>query len=170
MAVRVITLGLLIGLSLATFADTLTGKVVKITDGDTLYVLDANYQQHKIRLAGDRCAAKSISWMAGNMIWQKPCGEHLFSQVLVVGSSRFTLGQLECLQLAVSSRQRNADDLAFRRGRREKRGNTVRYFGAFALRAPMLRRRMLGEVFGALEAFAAFLTTVQVGRHVVPPL
>ncbi|MEE9595842.1 MAG: thermonuclease family protein [Acidiferrobacterales bacterium] len=33
-------------------ADTLTGKVVKITDGDTLYVLDANSQQHKIRLAG----------------------------------------------------------------------------------------------------------------------
>ena len=76
----------------------------------------------------------------------------------------------ECLQLAVSSRQLNADDLAFRCGPREKRGNTVRYFGAFALRAPMLRRRMLGEVFGALEAFAAFLTTVQVGRHVVPPL
>jgi len=25
------------------FADTLTGKVVKITDGDTLYVLDANH-------------------------------------------------------------------------------------------------------------------------------
>ncbi len=33
-------------------ADTLTGKVVKITDGDTFYVLDANYKQHKIRLAG----------------------------------------------------------------------------------------------------------------------
>ncbi len=52
MAVRVITLGLLIGLSLAAFGDTLTGKVVKITDGDTLYVLDANHQQHTIRLAG----------------------------------------------------------------------------------------------------------------------
>ena len=33
-------------------ADSLTGKVVKITDGDTLYILDANYEQHKIRLAG----------------------------------------------------------------------------------------------------------------------
>ncbi len=52
MAVRVITLGLLIGLSLTAFGDTLTGKVVKITDGDTLYVLDANYKGHKIRLAG----------------------------------------------------------------------------------------------------------------------
>ncbi len=38
-AARVITLGVLIGLSLAAFADFLTGKVVKITDGDTLYEL-----------------------------------------------------------------------------------------------------------------------------------
>ncbi len=48
MAICVITLGLLTCLSLAAFADTLTGKVVKITDGDTLYVLDANYKEHKI--------------------------------------------------------------------------------------------------------------------------
>ncbi len=34
------------------FANSLTGKVVKITDGDTLYVLDANYKDHKIRFAG----------------------------------------------------------------------------------------------------------------------
>ncbi len=52
MAVRVITLGLLIGLSLTAFGDTLTGKVGRVVDGDTLYVLDANYKQHKIRLAG----------------------------------------------------------------------------------------------------------------------
>ncbi len=51
-AVRVIALGFLVFLSLTAFADTLTGKVVKITDGDTLYVLDANYKVHKIRLAG----------------------------------------------------------------------------------------------------------------------
>ncbi len=42
----------LLFLSIAASADTLTGKVVKITDGDTLYVLDANYKEHKIRLAG----------------------------------------------------------------------------------------------------------------------
>ncbi len=48
MAARVITLFLLLFLSLTAFADTLTGKVVKIMDGDTLYVLDANYWQHKI--------------------------------------------------------------------------------------------------------------------------
>ncbi len=52
MAVRGITLGLLIGLALTAFGDTLTGKVGRVVDGDTLYVLDANYQEHKIRLAG----------------------------------------------------------------------------------------------------------------------
>ncbi len=52
MAVRAITLLFLVFLSLAALADSLTGKVIKITGGDTLYVLDANYQQHKIRLAG----------------------------------------------------------------------------------------------------------------------
>ncbi len=49
---RVIALCFLPFLSLATPANTLTGKVVKITDGDTLYVLDTNYKEHKIRLAG----------------------------------------------------------------------------------------------------------------------
>ncbi len=54
-AARVIALCFLALLSLAASADTLTGKVVKITDGDTLYVLDANYKQHKIRLAAAPC-------------------------------------------------------------------------------------------------------------------
>lgn len=35
-----------------TWAQTLTGKVVAIADGDTITVLDANRVQHKIRLAG----------------------------------------------------------------------------------------------------------------------
>ena len=33
-------------------AETLTGRVVGIADGDTITVLDANRQQHKIRLSG----------------------------------------------------------------------------------------------------------------------
>ncbi len=31
------------------FADTLTGKVVKVTDGDTITVLDSTNTQHRIR-------------------------------------------------------------------------------------------------------------------------
>ncbi len=48
----VIGFGFAFFVSLPASADSLTGKVVKITDGDTLYVLDATYEQHKIRLAG----------------------------------------------------------------------------------------------------------------------
>ena len=48
MAVRVITLFFVVLLSITAFANSLTGKVVKITDGDTLYLLDTNYEQHKI--------------------------------------------------------------------------------------------------------------------------
>ena len=33
-------------------AETLTGRVVGIADGDTIAVFDANRQQHKIRLQG----------------------------------------------------------------------------------------------------------------------
>jgi len=52
MAPRLIASVFFVFLSKPAFGDTLTGKVVKITDGDTLYVLDANSEQHKIRLAG----------------------------------------------------------------------------------------------------------------------
>ncbi len=52
MPVRVIVLSFLVLISLTAFGDTLTGKVGRVVDGDTLYVLDANYKEHKIRLAG----------------------------------------------------------------------------------------------------------------------
>lgn len=34
------------------YADALSGRIVSITDGDTVYLLDAQNQQHKIRIAG----------------------------------------------------------------------------------------------------------------------
>ena len=39
-------------LASATHAETITGRVVGISDGDTLTLLDANNTQHKIRLSG----------------------------------------------------------------------------------------------------------------------
>ena len=39
-------------MSLACSAAELTGRVVKVQDGDTITILDANRTQHKIRLAG----------------------------------------------------------------------------------------------------------------------
>lgn len=44
-------LALLISQCLA-HADTLTGRVVRVTDGDTIVILDSADAQHKIRLQG----------------------------------------------------------------------------------------------------------------------
>lgn len=50
---RHVFLALALYLSLGvTFADTIAGKVVGVTDGDTVTVLDATKTQHKIRLSG----------------------------------------------------------------------------------------------------------------------
>ena len=47
----VITLFLILAYSIAQ-AETLIGRVVRVTDGDTIVVLDTNNIQHKIRLQG----------------------------------------------------------------------------------------------------------------------
>ncbi len=51
-AVRVITLDLLICLSITAAADTLTGKVIKVADGDSITILDSTNTQHRVRLQG----------------------------------------------------------------------------------------------------------------------
>jgi endonuclease YncB( thermonuclease family) len=43
---------LLVSMSLTAWAETLTSQVVGVADGDTITVLDANNEHHKIRLAG----------------------------------------------------------------------------------------------------------------------
>ncbi len=48
---RIITI-LLLALACTAHAETITGWVVGVADGDTITVLDANKVQHKIRLSG----------------------------------------------------------------------------------------------------------------------
>jgi endonuclease YncB( thermonuclease family) len=43
---------LLFLVAITAYADTITGRVVGVTDGDTVTVLDGQKVQHKIRLAG----------------------------------------------------------------------------------------------------------------------
>ncbi len=43
---------LLLALACTAHAETITGRVVGIADGDTITVLDADKVQHKIRLSG----------------------------------------------------------------------------------------------------------------------
>ena len=39
-------------ITIEAYAATLTGRIVSIADGDTVTLLDASLQQHKIRLSG----------------------------------------------------------------------------------------------------------------------
>ncbi len=52
LAARTITLSLLVFLSIAASADTLSGKVVKVADSDSITVLDNTNTQHRIRVQG----------------------------------------------------------------------------------------------------------------------
>lgn len=53
---------LILFLALPVQAETISGYVVGIADGDTITVLDGRRQQHKIRLAGiDAHGAKSVN-------------------------------------------------------------------------------------------------------------
>jgi endonuclease YncB( thermonuclease family) len=73
------TLGLIAAVGLCLFggltiAGTITGKVVGVTDGDTITVLDASKTQHKIRLAGVDAPEKGQPF-------GKPSKEHLSDSV-----------------------------------------------------------------------------------------
>src|SRR5262245_39244734 len=48
----ILLLSLAACLASAALADTLTGQVVAVADGDTITILDETRAQHKIRLAG----------------------------------------------------------------------------------------------------------------------
>ena len=52
MSARNILRSLLLLLAITAHAETLTGTVVGVADGDTITVLDENHQQYKIRLSG----------------------------------------------------------------------------------------------------------------------
>jgi endonuclease YncB( thermonuclease family) len=47
-----LVLAVLLMVSIGASAETLTGTVVGVADGDTITVLDAHHEQHKIRVAG----------------------------------------------------------------------------------------------------------------------
>lgn len=56
---RAIVALLLLLIASCAWAETITGRVVGVSDGDTITVLDAANQQHKIRLAGIDCPEKN---------------------------------------------------------------------------------------------------------------
>jgi len=86
-------------MAISAHADTLNGYVVTITDGDTIVVLDAKLQQHKIRLAGIDApesyqafgsrSTESVANLTFNKTvtveWKKKDRERLIGKVLING-------------------------------------------------------------------------------------
>jgi endonuclease YncB( thermonuclease family) len=76
---------LLACLCLPVTAATYTGRVVGISDGDTLTVLDAERRQHKIRLAGIDAPEKRQAW---GQRAQQFLGERVFQRMVRVEVSK----------------------------------------------------------------------------------
>lgn len=72
-------------LAQAVNAETLTGQVVGITDGDTLTLLDATNTQHKIRLAGIDSPEKAQPF---GQVCKKDLSDLAYGRVAVVDSSK----------------------------------------------------------------------------------
>ena len=74
---RLAVIALLLSLQLFAQADVLVGRVIGISDGDTITVLDANKTEHKVRLMGIDAPEKSQAFGAAskqalsNYIYQK---------------------------------------------------------------------------------------------------
>ena len=92
MAVRIIALCLLVFLSLAAAAESLTGKVVRVVDGDTIHVLDDNHKQGALYHGGTGCEAGVHTALQGVRLAEAHphrqrgavCHQHLGSAVGVV--------------------------------------------------------------------------------------
>ena len=65
---RKLMLAVLMTVSIGASAETLTGTVVGVADGDTITVLDANREQRKIRLAGIDAPEKAQPKKVGSLI------------------------------------------------------------------------------------------------------
>lgn len=81
-----IWIGLLLALgSLVASAETITGRVVGVTDGDTITIRDASNQQFKIRLSGIDAPEKGQSF--GNRA-KESLSEMVFTKQVVVESNK----------------------------------------------------------------------------------
>lgn len=67
------------------YADTITGRVVGVADGDTLTLLDASNTQHKIRLSGIDSPEKGQPF---GQVCKKSLSDLAYERVVVVEASK----------------------------------------------------------------------------------
>ncbi len=92
----------------AALAETYTGRVVGITDGDTITVLDATNRQHKIRLSGIDAPEKKQAF--GN-ISKQTLADLVFSKTVTVETSKVDRYRRELAKVWVGSIDANLEQV-----------------------------------------------------------
>lgn len=104
---RVTILGLLLVSSIA-IADTYTGRVVGVADGDTVTVLDSTNTQHKVRLAGIDAPEKKQAY---GQVSKQHLANLLFDKTVTIETTRRDRYQREVGIVIVNGRDANLKQL-----------------------------------------------------------
>lgn len=81
---RLVTLAFFLAIAATSQGAELLGRVVGVTDGDTLTLLDANSEQHKVRLAGIDCRERGQPF---GSVAKRALGDLVAGQPVRVGST-----------------------------------------------------------------------------------
>jgi endonuclease YncB( thermonuclease family) len=108
---QLLLLALTLTFSIATLADTIEGRVVGVSDGDTLTVLDAGNTQFKIRLAAIDAPEKKMPFGQRSKEKLSDICYGKQASVIVVDTDRYgrTVGEITCEGL-------NANELMIQSG------------------------------------------------------
>jgi endonuclease YncB( thermonuclease family) len=94
--------------SLPAWAETYTGRVVRITDGDTVVVLDESRVQHKVRLAGIDAPEKKQPF--GNIAKQN-LAALVFGKTVTVETSKLDRYRREIGKVVVGTTDANLEQI-----------------------------------------------------------
>lgn len=106
--IRIGILGLLLVSSIAT-AETYTGRVVGIADGDTVTVLDSANTQHKVRLAGIDAPEKK---QAFGQVSKQHLSNLVFDKTVTIETTKRDRYQREIGKILVKGRDANLGQIA----------------------------------------------------------
>ena len=100
---HLVILGLLLTSTLAT-AESYTGRVVAVADGDTVTVLDNAYTQHKVRLAGIDAPEKK---QAFGQVSKQHLSNLVFDKTVTIETTKRDRYQREIGKVLVNGRDAN---------------------------------------------------------------
>ena len=101
---RSITLLCLLTVSLFANAETYTGRVVGVTDGDTVTVLDSSNTQHKVRMAGIDAPEKKQAFEQAS---KQNLSNLVYGKTVTIETSKLDRYQREVGKVIINGRDAN---------------------------------------------------------------